>query len=169
MTNYKQVTEHYMNETIDMSAAIAEARLARYQEQSRIVKRGMRLKAEAGGTVGRAPLGYVNKRIGKEAWVEIDPVLGPLVKEVFGLATTGRYSLRQLCSVMADKGLVGRSGRPLGPSTMRGILANPFYCGLATTQNSTTLGRHREIISMQDFVRVQKVSARSKKPGNTLN
>lgn len=45
-------------------------------EHGRSVKRGMRLKAEAGGVTGQAPLGYVNVRQGSNARLEIDPVTG---------------------------------------------------------------------------------------------
>ena len=48
---------------------------------SEVVK-GLGQKARAGGTIGRAPLGYLNKQgrdeQGREArWVDIDPVRGP--------------------------------------------------------------------------------------------
>lgn len=60
------------------------------------VTKGMSQKAKNGGTNGRAPLGYVNKRgkngDGKDtAWVEIDPERGPHITEAFRLYATGDW------------------------------------------------------------------------------
>lgn len=53
-------------------------------------------KATSGGTVGKAPTGYVNVRkmeSGREnRTVEIDPVRGPLMKWVFEEYATGEWS-----------------------------------------------------------------------------
>ncbi len=55
---------------------------------SESTRRGMRSKAERGGLPGCAPVGYVNRRVGDRAWVEVDQVQGPLVREGRGMGST---------------------------------------------------------------------------------
>jgi site-specific DNA recombinase len=151
-----------MKATIDMSAAVAEARLARYQEQSRLVKRGMKLKTEAGGTVGRAPLGYVNKRMGKEAWVELDPATAPIVRAAFGLLDEGLSLRATLKHLEAEK--VSPQQR-LAPSSLHEIVKNPFYAGLIRQGEQLRQGKHEALVEPDMYWRVQgRLEERRKSP-----
>lgn len=119
-------------------------------EQARLTKRGMRLKAENGGLPGCAPVGYLNKRVGVRAWVEIDPVKGPLVKEAFELAAAGEYSLKQLLRIMTDKGLTSRNGREMSVSGFRWMLQNPFYKGMVRYGDMLIPGIHIALVEVVD-------------------
>lgn len=133
---------------------LARERRERYESQSEMVKRGMQSKREAGGTNGRAPIGYLNKRIGKKAWVEIDPVMGPLVQEAFEMAATGRHSVRAIAAAMAAKKLTYR-GRTLSHSTMHGLLTSTYYIALDRTGDKASRAAHRALITHELFGRTQ--------------
>jgi DNA invertase Pin-like site-specific DNA recombinase len=73
-------------------------------------------KITRGGSVGRAPIGYLNVREtfeGREVrTVATDPVRGPLVKMAFELYATGTYGFHSLIAALTDAAfaLAPRSG-----------------------------------------------------------
>lgn len=107
--------------------AVARIRDAEKQEKKRLQAEGIRRKMESGEGYGAAPVGYINRRVGDRAWIEPDPVTYPLVQEAKVLHATGKYSLRKLCSIMAEKGLRSRNGKVMGPSAMQWMLRSPSY------------------------------------------
>lgn len=121
------------------------------------IREGRRRKAEAGGVPGCAPVGYRNRRDENgNAYVEIDPVQGPLVREAFELMATGEYSLRKLLAVMTEIGLLSRNGRPMGVSGLWNVLKNPFYFGKIRRQNNELVnGHHHSIVNETLFAQVQ--------------
>ena len=159
-----ELTERDAEFENDWKDYLARERQNRYEAQSEIVKRGMRSKAEQGGTNGPAPIGYVNKRVGKRTWVETDPVMELLVKEAFVLAATGKYSVRSLSAAMAEKGLT-RNGKALSPSTLHGLLTNSYYTGTLTSSKGSLPGSQVALIANSLFVKVQEQLAhRRSKP-----
>src|SRR5262249_16033197 len=58
------------------------------------VKKGMREKAEQGHWPSVAPIGYVNDL--KSHRIEVDPLRGPLVTDIFERYASGGYSLKAL-------------------------------------------------------------------------
>jgi DNA invertase Pin-like site-specific DNA recombinase len=66
-------------------------------------------KAKKGGTIGRAPTGYLNVRKyenGVETrTVEIDPERGPLMAWAFEAYATGQWTLRRLLDELTERGL----------------------------------------------------------------
>ena len=59
-----------------------------------------------------------------------------MVKRVFELYSTGEIGIRKIGQELAKEGIVSRTGKPLGYSTLRRMLENPkykgFYCGKKT-------------------------------------
>ena len=137
-------------EQIDETEAIEPAWHREYRRRS--VREGMRRKAEAGGTPGCAPVGYRNRRDGNgNAYVEIDPVQGPLVREAFELMAKGKYSLRGLLAIMTEKGLLSRNGRPMGVSGLWSILHNLPYSGQQRYGNTLIASTRDNIINVRLF------------------
>jgi site-specific DNA recombinase len=72
------------------------------------IKIKMRHKAENGGTIGRARLGYKNIRIEHEGrlvnTIGLDEERAPLVRTAWELYATGEYSIERLYATMADMG-----------------------------------------------------------------
>jgi site-specific DNA recombinase len=77
-----------------------------------------------------APLGYHNtegpngKRI-----IEHDPQIAPLVRHLFEMYATGRYSLRDVTKRAHDEGFRSRTGARVPRSSIHKILTNPVCCG----------------------------------------
>ncbi|MHB9149797.1 MAG: recombinase family protein [Thermoleophilia bacterium] len=130
------------------------------------VIKGMKQKAKTGGTVGKAPVGYLHVRKmenGREVrTVEIDPERGPLMKAAFELYATGDWTLRQLLEELTQRGLTSRPGptRPAGRVSLASFaasLANPYYIGMTTYSGAYYPGKHPPLVSKLVFDRVQDV------------
>ena len=133
---------------------------------SEVVK-GLSQKARAGGTIGRAPLGYLNKQgrdnQGREArWVDIDPTRGPLITQAFTEYATDRWTLSTLTNHLTAQGLTtvptpSRPSHPLGHNKLLAILRNPYYRGIVTYQGVHYPGKHQPLIDDATWNRVQTV------------
>ena len=66
---------------------------------------------------------------GKRVIVPERKVLGPMVRRLFELCATGRYSIKQLGSVVREERLTGRGDRPMPTSTVHKIVRNRVYSG----------------------------------------
>ena len=133
---------------------------------SEVVK-GLSQKARAGGTISRAPLGYLNKQgrdnQGREArWVDIDPVRGPLITQAFTEYATDRWTLSTLTNHLTAQGLTtlptpNRPSHPLGHNKLLAILRNPYYRGIVTYQGVQYPGKHQPLIDNATWHRVQTI------------
>jgi site-specific DNA recombinase len=131
----------------------------------------MRHKAENGGTLGRARLGYRNLRVEHDGrlvnTVGVDDDRAPLVRMAWELYASGDYSIERLYETMADRGLTTRPSRrnpaqPLAASQLHRMLSDPYYTGVVVYKGEIYAGRHPAIVSQELFDRVQQVlSARS--------
>lgn len=131
------------------------------------VIKGMGEKARNGGTLGKAPLGYLNKQgrdsRGREArWVDVDPVRGPLITQAFTEYATDRWTLSTLTDHLTAHGLTtaptpSRPSHPLGHNTLLAILRNPYYRGIVTYQGVHYPGKHQPLIDEATWQRVQTV------------
>jgi hypothetical protein len=57
------------------------------------VKKGMQCKVEIGGWPKPAPMGYINKRDGNKAWIEVDTWYGPFITKAFDEMVIGKWTL----------------------------------------------------------------------------
>jgi site-specific DNA recombinase len=125
----------------------------------------MSAKAKNGGTLGRAPLGYLNQRDtsqGRNIGISVlDEERAPFVKVVFELYSTREWSLEALQDELTERGLRTRGGRyPAGPvsvSKLAEMLRDPYYAGYVRYKGEIFPGRHEPLISMALFDRVQAV------------
>jgi len=125
-------------------------------------------KAKTGGTITKAPLGYLNERIdidGRTVAVSSrDPERASHVVHGFELYGTGQYSARQVLDRLNTAGLRTRGThktppRSLSPSQFYVILADPYYKGVIEYAGEEFKGRHDPLISAELFERVQRVLA----------
>ncbi|MBN9630369.1 MAG: recombinase family protein [Actinobacteria bacterium] len=123
-------------------------------------------KAKKGGTLGKAPIGYLNTldRIdGREVRsVAIDHERAPLIRLAFEMYAGGESTLEDIVAELTDRGLRTRptQRRPAGPistSKVHGMLRDPYYKGVVTYQGVEYPGRHEPIIDTDLFERVQKL------------
>jgi site-specific DNA recombinase len=139
----------------------------RSAEDGADIRYKMGQKAMNGGTLGRAPLGYINYREsyqGREIRsVKVDPERGPLITAAFSLYSTGRYTFNDLAEELADRGLTSRPGRyPAGDvsvSKIATMLRDRYYLGYITYKGVEYPGRHEPLVEHDTFERTQTVIA----------
>ena len=138
------------------------------------IKVKMRHKAESGGTVGRAKLGYLNDRqnFGGRLvnTISIDRDRAPLIAWAFEAYATGEYTLVSLLNDLTEQGLTTRATarwneQPLSHSQLSQILHDPYYTGVVRFKGELFPGRHEPLISKELFLRVQDVLAERAKRG----
>lgn len=129
------------------------------------VKVKMANKARNGGTVGRAPLGYLNigdVSEGREfRTVVIDPERGPLVRLTFELYATGDYTLADLSEELYDRGLRNRPrngpAQQVAVTKLSQLLRGRYYIGIVTFKGEEYPGRQEPLISEELFERLQDI------------
>lgn len=127
------------------------------------VATGMRRALKEGRFMGKAPIGYINKRIDKKKWIEIDPVTGPIIKEMFNDVALGKYSVESILKFTRAKGII------TSKNNFWSMLRNPVYCGkifipaFKQEEATTITGQHLPLISEHLFHQVQDVLNGKKK------
>lgn len=125
----------------------------------------MAQKAKNGGTLGKAPIGYINtlERVeGREfRGIAVDEERAPFVKLAFELYDKGEFSMEDIADILTERGLETRATarRPAGPvssSKISAMLRDPYYVGDIVYKGETYEGRHPAIIDRDLFVRVQQ-------------
>jgi site-specific DNA recombinase len=159
------VDVHFAHEALDLSSrggrlsadiqAVVAADFIRNLRDE--VKKGQQGRLKQGYYPFKAPPGYLNN--GKGALKTIDPVQGPLFREVFELYANGTYALIPLCAHMKKRGLRNAVGKPFYVSGLARVLANPFYYGLLTVNGQTYPGKHEPLISKALFDRARARAA----------
>lgn len=125
-------------------------------------------KAKKGGTLGKAPTGYINTidRIdGREIRsVELDEERAPLVRLAFEMYAAGDATLEDIQAELTDRGLRTRPTQrgPAGPvsvSKIHQMLQDPYYVGTITYKGDEYPGRHEPLIDRDLFDEVQDILA----------
>jgi site-specific DNA recombinase len=125
--------------------------------------KGLSQKFKTGGTIGLAPIGYLNTadRInGRESrTIAVDPERAPLVQRAFEAYATGRYSLDALLQELTKRGLNTRAtpkrpSQPLNRSSLARVLQNRYYIGWVRYKGAETRGTHPPLISDELFAQV---------------
>lgn len=136
------------------------------------VKRGLSAKIRMGWRPGISPLGYLNDK-SKERGdrdIIVDPERFPLVRQIFDLFLTGKYSVSQICDIANnDWGLRTRQtkkmgGKPLSISHIYHILIEPFYYGYFYWGGELVKGSHQSMITLSEYDQVQKLLGRKGRP-----
>ena len=131
------------------------------------VSKGMTQKAADGGTLGKAPIGYLNVRtrdeLGREArTVELDPERAPLVEWAFKAYASGNWTVSQLHDELTSRGLMSlptpkRPSKPMAVSSVHRMLTNPYYKGDVTYRGVTSRGAHQPLVPAEVWYQVQSV------------
>ena len=131
------------------------------------VSKGMTQKAATGGTVARAPIGYLNvhKRdeLGRDVpTVAPDPDRAALVRWAFEAYATGNYSTTALREELIDRGLTTvptpkHPSKAPGLTTIQQMLSNPYYKGDVIFRGARYEGLHEPLVSPEVWYRVQNV------------
>ena len=131
------------------------------------VIKGMGEKARNGGTLGKAPLGYVNVRArdenGREVrTVALDEERAPLVRLAFTEYATGNWTVRQLAEHLNNRGLTipPTARKPTNPVSVRllqTLLRNPYYKGVVSFQGVEYPGAHEPLVDAATWQTVQDI------------
>ena len=139
------------------------------------VIKGSVQKAKSGGTVGKAPTGYLNvRRIenGREIrTVEVDPERGPLMRWAFEAYATGDWSIRTLLAELTQRGLTTTStartsSKPLVISHFLRLLHHPYYKGIVRYRGVEYPGNHLPLVSEQTWEKVQQALSAANTAGD---
>jgi len=123
-------------------------------------------KAKNGGTLGRAPIGYLNTTDTidgrKINTITVDPERAPFVGLAFDLYAKRDYTLESIADELTDRGLTTRptARRPAGPisvSKVHQMLRDRYYLGEVRYKDEYYPGRHEPIIKQEIFDRVQEL------------
>lgn len=130
------------------------------------VIKGLTTKHKSGGTPGRAPLGYLNKRriegVADIRWVEPDPERADHMRWAFEQYATGDWSLAALAIELEARGLRTRAtakvpSRPVTISALHKLLINPYFIGIVAYKGVYQEGTHKPLVSVDTWLRVQDV------------
>ena len=124
-------------------------------------KRGLKYKLDKGLAPIQAPVGYLNNKFLPKGEKNIipDPERFPLVRKLWDKLLTGQYSVAHLAEY-ADKelGLVSkRLPKCLYKNKFYELFTNPFYYGYFKYGGIIYKGRHKAMISEEEFNKAQVI------------
>ncbi|GAA2187428.1 hypothetical protein GCM10009786_12330 [Leucobacter alluvii] len=129
--------------------------------------KGLTQKAAQGGTINRAPIGYVNIGVrderGRESrTVKVDEERARHITWAFQVYASGRWTLSQIHRELIARGLTTlptpkRPSKPIAISTLHRLLSNPYYKGDVTFKGATYKGSHEAIVPKEVWYQVQAV------------
>ena len=129
----------------------------------------MNEKAQRGGTISRAPLGYrnihrVDEKGREERTVVLDEERAPLIKLAFEEYATGNWTVNDLAEHLAACGLTTRTtpnvpSAPIDRKALYKVLANRYYTGMLSFKGVEYPGIHPALVSNETWQRVQDVLA----------
>ena len=137
------------------------------------VKRGCREKAHRGWYPATIlPLGYKHnpERFSNRETKEIttDSITFSTVKKLWKLLLTGLYTMADIKREGDAMGLTSRSGKFYSLSNYHSLFSNEFYSGYfywkdERGQRIRYLGKHKPMISEQEFLEAQRILGKNKK------
>ena len=133
------------------------------------VIKGMGEKARNGGTLGKAPLGYINVRARDEHGREIrtvalDEERASLIRLAFTEYATGNWTVRQLAEHLNNRGLTipptaRKPANPISVGRLQKLLRHPYYKGIVTFQGVEYAGQHEPLVDAATWQTVQDILA----------
>lgn len=130
-------------------------------------RRGMIGKADRGWLPSRAPLGYLNDKL--EHIIVPDPERFDVIRKMWDMMLTGAYSPAQVLEKATfEWGLKTPKWKNSGNKnvTLSGVykmFSNIFYTGLFDWNGKRWPGKHKPMITMDEFEKVQKIISKRDK------
>ncbi len=129
------------------------------------VKRGLEKKIQMGWRPGLAPEGYLNK-IGELQGLKgiaVDKKRFAMLRKAFDLLLTEAYTAMEVLNILNDewgyktvrRRVVG--GGKLSKSSWYRILTSPFYTGIVIFNGQESKGKHKPLITIDEYNRVQEL------------
>lgn len=125
------------------------------------VKRGMNTKVQNGWRPGAAPLGYLNDPIKPKGQKEVlpDPVRFDLCRKWWDIMLTGNETVVSSLAKITAMGLKSkhRQGRPVSTTEAFRLFRNIFYTGFFDYRGERFEGKHKPMITVDEYNRVQEI------------
>ncbi len=132
------------------------------------VKRGMENKFNMGWQPNMSPNGYINVSTGKYGYGTIKPDQKrfKLLRKAFDLMLTGDHSVPEILDKLTNEwGFRSKIGSGnLATSALYKIFNNLFYAGIIKYNDKQKIGKHRAMISLEEYDRIQLLLDRKGKP-----
>ena len=129
------------------------------------VIKGMGEKARNGGTLGKAPLGYLNVRARDENGREIrtialDEERAPLIRLAFTEYATGQWTTKKLAAHLHSHGLTTvptahKPAKAVSGAQLHRMLRHPYYKGTISFQGIEYPGAHEPLVDEETWRHVQ--------------
>ena len=140
------------------------------------VKTNLKAKRSKGKQLGNPPIGYYKKQIGFdrekerkifEAKWSINKEEAELVKRIFEMYATRKYSIADIAKILTEEGKITKYNNPFTYDSVRGIIKNKVYLGLVHSPRKDWEDLpsiiHKAIITEDLFYKVHKVREERKK------
>lgn len=123
------------------------------------VKRAYEQKLRNGEWIGKAPIGYKNIDLEDSTKsIVFNQEKYFLIREIFELYASGKYSMKTLAKLMKEKGLLNdRTDTPISTSQVEQILKNPFYYGMMRIKDRLYPHKYEPLISLNLYNKVHEV------------
>ena len=135
---------------------------------SKNVKRGIQSKLEKGWRPGMASVGYLND-LANHTIIE-DPDRFNLIRKAWDYMLTGNYTITQILDKLNNdwgfRSLKRKNSgdKPLARSGLYKVFTNLFYTGIIVHNNEQYAGKHKPMITLEEYDRVQEILGRKGKP-----
>lgn len=108
---------------------------------------GMRARVEQGAWPHSAAIGYKKR----DKHVIIDPVFGPVVRELLIEFSKGGYSYADIAQLAFKKGIKTKSGKPKTTDQMKHMMCNYMYAGLTVNKlaEKPVKGKHKALVDLE--------------------
>ena len=139
---------------------------------SKDVQRGLEKKFLMGWHPNKAPEGYLNKRVNNDGLgiIIIDPIRFPLIRKAFDLMLTGNYTIPEILDQLNNrwgfktKKIKSWGGGLMSRSAFYRIFTNRFYAGIITFGDRENKGKHKAMITVDEYDKIQLILGRNGKP-----
>jgi len=152
----------------DFTMAVEGAQAQRFiRDLKEDTARGVNRKVEMGFAPILAPVGYINNTGKKQGEKDISahPIYFKLMRSLFELALTGRYSLRDLVIEAKLLGIKNNRGnKDISKAQMARVVRNPFYTGKFMYERKLHQGTHSAMLSNDEFDLLQDIVSRRSRP-----
>ena len=124
-------------------------------------------RRRSGRALGAPPFGYRNEARADGSWRAIDPVEGPILREVIDGVLAGS-SLRSLANNLNDRGILTKQGNKWSAATMAQILDNQTIVGMRPLANGEVfrdenglpvIDEHLALVTMTEWNRLNEMRA----------
>ena len=140
---------------------------------SKTVKRGIHRKLDEGWRPGAVPSGYLND-LATHTIIK-DPERFNLIRKTWDLMLTGSYSVSEILDKLNNdwgfrspkKKRMG--GKSLAKSALYALFTNLFYTGIILHKGQKYIGKHKSMITLEEYDQVQKLLGRKGRPRPKTN